>query len=80
MLIDLNEHVIEGELAVKLQQLELKEAIIDRYIGLNQPTHQRGHFAINVICILNNIPIIVGGYMPFREIRSDYRALWVKLK
>ena len=44
--IDLNEYIIKKELAIEIQQLGSKEAIIDRYAGLNQPIHQRGQFPI----------------------------------
>ena len=53
----------------------MKEAIIDRHLGLNKSMHERDRFPTDAIYISSNISVTIGGYQPFGEIRLDYRVL-----
>ena len=78
--IDLNNYVISSEAALKIQNLRLIEAIMDRHhlSGL-VPTYQWGKVPIDGIFISSSISITSGGYFLLGIAPSDYRALWVKL-
>ena len=59
-----------------LREVGLFEAIIDRHADLNLvPTYQCRIVPIDGIFVSGSITITSGGYLPFRIVSSDYRAL-----
>jgi len=82
LLIDANKNIHKGRLVEGLEDLGLKEVILDRYMTSKDlaPIHQLGLVPIDGIFISGNVEILTGGYLPFGVALSDHRALWIKVK
>ena len=67
---------MDSKEVASLSSIRLYKAIIDRYHEDRLvPTHQCRTVPIDGIFISGSIAITFGGYLPFRMVNSDYRAL-----
>ena len=81
LVIDLNLHILDSEEAESLCNIGLHEVIADKHQEESSvPTHQSGAVPIDGIFASGSITISSGGHLPFGEVCSDHRALWVKVK
>ena len=79
LLIDANDHLEGGLFINGLEDVGLRERIIQRHRdewGI-EPTHKTGSYPIDGIFTSPDINITAGGYLLLGDAPSDHRALWI---
>lgn len=79
LMMDCNQNVQSPEIKEWSSNLNLREVMIETHPGPLPPTYHRGRLPIDGIFVSASIEIQACGYLPFGEIPSDHRALWLDI-
>ena len=79
LLMDANDHVVDGELAMRLrgEGLAMEEAVHSRNPGQGPPTHFRGSQPIDGIWVTPDVEVCGAAYLPFDACLGDHRPVLV---
>jgi hypothetical protein len=83
-MMDVNEDVRAAPIQTFLDDLGMREVILERHGKLTAPnTHLRGSNSIDGIFVTSSLKIVNGGYAAFDQgvtgKRSDHRCLWIDI-